>query len=76
MHRFDRRTVLGSATHIRLIGYDDQEEMCRLEASTGVHDTIVELEFLHACRRVGPSVADDRTIEDAVTIEENSASLY
>lgn len=76
VNRIDRGTRLRPARDIRLVGHDDEEIAGRLEASAASRDVFINFEIVYRRRRVGPAVADNRLIDNAVAIQKDRAPRY
>jgi hypothetical protein len=72
MHRFDHGLRLGAASHIRLVGGEDQDETRILQPRTALAHSREQNESLHGEGRIRFPLFDNRGIERAVTVEENS----
>src|SRR6266496_398312 len=76
MHRLDRFTTLHSPAYVGLVRDYDQEKFRCLKSRAAVRNVVVEFEILDAGRRVWLTVADDRSIEHPIAIQEDGASRY
>jgi len=74
VHLLDDIQTLGAAAYVGLVGGDNQQEAGGFEQATGVGGVGVDVEFLERGRRKGPTIADDRSVDDAVAIEEHGAA--
>src|SRR5436305_5028394 len=76
MHGFHRHATLDAAADIRLVCNDDQEKVGSLKSDASVDDIIVQLEIVQIGRWMWLSLADDRSIEYAISIQKNCSSPY
>ena len=76
VHGFDCFPGLCAAPDIGLIRDHDQEKSGVLQLFTAFRDAGIKLELDEIRGRKGESVADHRTIENAVAIEKNGALTY
>jgi hypothetical protein len=73
VHRLNRAQRLRTASDVRLIGDDEQQESEFLQASEAAGGAIHDFQFRERRRRVRLTVAYDRAIQDSIAIEENRA---
>src|SRR5947199_5577386 len=76
MHRFNCRATLDPPADIRLVCNDDQEKARSLKSGAPVNDIIVQFKIVRIRRWVWLSLADDRSIEYAISIQKNCSSPY
>src|SRR3982751_5044872 len=76
MHGFNRHATLDAAADIRLVCNNDQEKARSLKSDASVDDIIVQLEIVQIGWRMRLSIADDRSIEYAISIQKNCSSRY
>ena len=69
----DHRSVLHPSGDIRLVRHDQEDESGSAECLTGFRHPRQDAELFECRRRIGPTVADDRPVEHAVTIQENGS---
>lgn len=76
VHRFDRLTILRSATNVRLVRHDDQKKPGLFKLPAVFSDVGIKLELAKVRGRKRKPVADHRAVENAVAIEKDGAPVY
>src|SRR5262245_57345096 len=65
-------TLLRSASDVRLIGDHEKEKLSGLQTRQCSGRTGLDLELIRRGRRIWLAIANDRFVEHAITIQENS----
>ncbi len=70
---FDDFPALRAAAHVGLIRGDDEQKPGRFQPCAPGGHVVVELELLHAARRIGQPVPHDRPVDHAIAVEKHRA---
>jgi len=76
MHLVDDRSVLVAASHVRLIGDHQQQKSGTPEVLEGLRHAGQDGEVFGARGRIWLAVADDRSVDDPIAVEEDRAPTH